>query len=254
MNQSLSLQRVCAVVLAVAVTILFAAACEKAEKQPIQNPPAAKKVDPCALDTERLCKGVKPGQGRIVACLKKQQPQLSQACRQSLNKKVPAKKTVVKKKKVDPCAQDLKTICKGIKPGEGRLAACLKNNVNKLSPGCKKLTLKIIASEKQAANKQKKAAAVNPCKGDIAKFCAEIKPGEGRIDACLLQNNAQISVECQKALSKRLAAAAPTQKDPCVNDLEKFCKDVSGKESALGCLRQHQQECSSACRKFLEGV
>jgi hypothetical protein len=75
MNQSLSLQRVCSVVLAVTVIILFSAACEKGEKKSVQNPPAAKKVDPCALDTERLCKGVKPGQGRIVACLKKQQPQ-----------------------------------------------------------------------------------------------------------------------------------------------------------------------------------
>jgi hypothetical protein len=36
---------------------------------------------PCRQDAERLCPGVKPGGGRIRACLKEHQAELSDACK-----------------------------------------------------------------------------------------------------------------------------------------------------------------------------
>ncbi len=35
------------------------------------------------------------------------------------------------------CGQDIKTLCPGIEPGDGRIAACLKEHRRKLSAGCK---------------------------------------------------------------------------------------------------------------------
>lgn len=37
----------------------------------------------------------------------------------------------------EACTQDVKTLCPEVKPGEGRIAACLKDNHDKVSAGCK---------------------------------------------------------------------------------------------------------------------
>lgn len=252
MKQIKSLKRICVFVLIGAIAALSLAACERGEKQPVQSRQETKKTDPCALDTERLCKGVKPGEGRIIACLKKQQVQLSQACRESINKKAlpkkgPNKKAGAVKAKQDPCKGDINRLCKGVKPGEGRFMACLKNKINQLSPNCKSIISKQMAPTK-------KKAAVDPCKGDAAKFCKGVKPGEGRIIACLAQKPEQLSDSCKKMVMRNPPKAAAAVKDPCAADLDKFCKGIDEKESALGCLRQHQMECSAECRKLLEGV
>jgi len=34
------------------------------------------------------------------------------------------------------CRADVKKFCQGVKPGEGRIFACLKENSSKLSPAC----------------------------------------------------------------------------------------------------------------------
>lgn len=41
----------------------------------------------------------------------------------------------------DACMSDLKTVCAGVKPGEGRVAACAKANFAKLSPPCQQALL-----------------------------------------------------------------------------------------------------------------
>jgi hypothetical protein len=34
------------------------------------------------------------------------------------------------------CAEDAKKLCSGVKPGEGRIARCLRQHAQELSPGC----------------------------------------------------------------------------------------------------------------------
>ncbi len=37
----------------------------------------------------------------------------------------------------DACAKDIATLCPGVQPGGGRIAACFKENLSKLSEGCR---------------------------------------------------------------------------------------------------------------------
>lgn len=43
----------------------------------------------------------------------------------------------------DACMADLKTVCAGIQPGEGRVAACAKANFAKLSPPCQQALIAV---------------------------------------------------------------------------------------------------------------
>jgi hypothetical protein len=36
------------------------------------------------------------------------------------------------------CASDARALCSGVKPGGGRLAACMRENTDKLSLGCRR--------------------------------------------------------------------------------------------------------------------
>ena len=40
------------------------------------------------------------------------------------------------KENAGACRADVQKLCKGIHPGEGRIAACLKQHESEISPGC----------------------------------------------------------------------------------------------------------------------
>lgn len=52
----------------------------------------------------------------------------------------------------EACAQDVKTLCPGTEPGDGRIAACLKEHRSKVSSGCK-AAIREQRSERKAAGK-----------------------------------------------------------------------------------------------------
>ena len=93
---------------------------------------ASAKKRPCAEDIERLCPGVKPAHGGIVRCLKEHQAQLSEACRNHIHAR-----RAKWNERSKACRADVRTLCKGVKPGGGRLLSCLKEHGAELSPACK---------------------------------------------------------------------------------------------------------------------
>lgn len=42
----------------------------------------------------------------------------------------------------EACAKDVATHCPGVQPGGGRIAACFKDNLGKLSEGCRTALIK----------------------------------------------------------------------------------------------------------------
>ena len=63
----------------VAIALLMSGAVLAADQPGNAGPRAA-----CKPDVERLCPGVQPGGGRIVACLKQNDAQLSAACKEAI--------------------------------------------------------------------------------------------------------------------------------------------------------------------------
>lgn len=96
------------------------------------------------------------------------------------------------------------------------------------------------------------------CGADINKYCSGIKPGEGRIAACLQGRQDQLSSQCKDTwtsakadISKRIDSADVAFRKQCGSDVQKFCSNVpSGKGRLLSCLGDHQSELSASCKNF----
>ena len=132
----------------------------------------------CRADIQKLCKGVQPGGGRIAACLKQHESEISPGCRENIAK---AREEV--KEIADACKADAETLCKGVRPGQGRIMRCLAEHKDKVSSAC---NAKI--AEEQARH---------PCMADMERLCKGVQPGQGRMVECMKKHEAELSPECK---------------------------------------------------------
>lgn len=91
-----------------------------------------------------------------------------------------------------PCAGDIKTLCAGIRPGEGRIKACIKSHLNDVSEACQDRLLTVAVTGKT-------------CKADVAKLCAGIAPGTGGVRKCIKSHIAELGESCRDAMSQAAA-------------------------------------------------
>jgi len=91
-----------------------------------------------------------------------------------------------------PCAGDIKTLCAGIQPGEGRIKACIKSHLTDLSPACNDRLLTVAVTGKV-------------CKTDVTNLCGGVVPGTGGLRACIKSHMAAVSDPCKDAMSRAAA-------------------------------------------------
>ncbi len=99
---------------------------------------------------------------------------------------------------VKGCDKELKTFCKDVTPGEGRVLACLYAHEDKLSGQCEYALYDAAVQLERVVNAV--AYAANECREELTKYCSDIKPGEGRLLQCIKKNDAKVSNRCKQAL------------------------------------------------------
>ncbi len=90
-----------------------------------------------------------------------------------------------------PCMEELEKFCKEVQPGEGRIIKCLQEHDRELSAVCRdkvQSILKRVDEAKQA------------CGQDIGKYCADVKPGGGRLIECLSPHFDDLVPACREKL------------------------------------------------------
>ena len=135
-----------------------------------------------------------------------------------------------------PCVDDAKKLCPDVQPGQGRVAACLKQHKDELSAGCK-------------ANIAKFREGAQACQDDMEKLCPGTKPGAER-HACMQQHKDEVSPACREFFAQAAKRRGGMQRGmrACRADAQKLCKDVKpGGARIADCLRDHQSELSPAC-------
>lgn len=93
----------------------------------------------------------------------------------------------------DACRVDAEKICRGVRPGGGRIIRCLQEHEAELSPACR---------SQFAAGREKAAAFKTACGADAQKLCADVKPGGGRVVQCLRSHEGELSDACRGAITK----------------------------------------------------
>ena len=94
------------------------------------------------------------------------------------------------------CATEAAKLCKEVKPGHGRIAVCLNEHPQELSPPCK-ASVDQVMHQMSAPMETDKA-----CGDDMKKFCGEVPPGTGRVAFCLGEHSADLSADCKKQVAE----------------------------------------------------
>lgn len=95
---------------------------------------------------------------------------------------------------------------------------------------------------------------IEACKPEIAAYCSQVTPGEGRLLACFYAHGDKLSGRCEWALYDGAAKLEQLIEDialiatECEDDLLKYCGKVEVGEGRVGtCLLAHQAEVTEAC-------
>ena len=98
------------------------------------------------------------------------------------------------------CEADLKQYCSQVTPGEGRLLHCVAAHEDKLSGQCEYALYQAASLLEQLS--MAIAYVARSCETEIKTNCGDVQAGEGRILACLEENDAALGDPCKKALAE----------------------------------------------------
>ena len=94
-----------------------------------------------------------------------------------------------------------------------------------------------------SAGYAQQSALAETCKADVKQFCADVKPGAGKLTACIKSHFKELSGDCQVAFI-RIAAVGRD----CRSDIKSFCSDAKSKGAVPACLKSHADELSARCK------
>ena len=115
-------------IISLIVAVMFLGVISVAQSQEVN------KTGPCKDDIEKFCKDVKPGQGRILKCMREHENELSPVCKDHV--------LAAREKAggfLKACKADISKYCQDIKPGRGRIINCLRQHESELSVNCNAL-------------------------------------------------------------------------------------------------------------------
>ncbi|BDA41257.1 probable Golgi apparatus protein 1 [Coccomyxa sp. Obi] len=228
----------------------------------------------CAGDVENFCATVKPGEGRLAICLTKQQDEeakgniegktLTDDCKgelaafkielgESINKNLALAKA---------CKEDATKLCADQDPTDPvAVLACLRDLKDSLSATC---SAEIFNTQLEAAKDYRTDADLHAaCEPDAKQLCANVNPGEGRIQDCLRDKAVSVSWECQEELFRQEVENADDLRlsqrlfKKCMGDKKKFCADIKfGGARVKDCLEARREEVgfSAECKEELEAM
>jgi cysteine rich repeat protein len=190
-----------------AVSAISPAPAPAAAAAPPAAPPPTMQAPPAPPPTMQAAPAAPPAAERPAAAARKPSPAQRQA----------AAKTIAR-----ACRADYRVHCAGIPPGGSASIACLKRNARTLSRDCLAalVAAPAVAAAPAAAPAPAPVAAPPPvepapllvtpreerfiirsaCGADFAMYCGGLRPGLGRIAACLHYNRSNLSPRCQQAL------------------------------------------------------
>jgi len=91
----------------------------------------AQESHPCKADREKLCPGIKPGDGKLGECMKQHEAELSAECVAERKERQEAWKNVRAN-----CKDDAGKFCTDVEKGQGAMKKCLESHASELGQTC----------------------------------------------------------------------------------------------------------------------
>ncbi|CAI7795594.1 unnamed protein product [Closterium sp. NIES-54] len=154
------------------------------------------------------------------------------------------------------CMEDVKERCGGERD-HSKALACLRQNRDALSEGCKEEELRF--SEMEASDIRLTPTLMNACGLELHQFCRKVPPAAGQAFRCLQLHVQEpgMSVACRSEVDLQTTRQSKyykldaAVKQQCGEDVERLCKVVDeGREGhalVLKCLVDYQSDLSASC-------
>ncbi|GJP29711.1 hypothetical protein CLOM_g19337 [Closterium sp. NIES-68] len=155
------------------------------------------------------------------------------------------------------CREDVKERCGGERD-HSKALACLRQNRDALSEGCKEEELRF--SEMEASDIRLTPTLMNACGLELHQFCRKVPPAAGQAFRCLQLHvqEAGMSVACRSEVDLQTARQSKyykldaALKQQCGEDVDRLCKVVDeGREGhalVLKCLADYHSDLSASCQ------
>lgn len=217
----------------------------------------------CASERQLLCKGIAPGDGRVIRCLREKQedPKMGAACRKAVFEDQARSHNDIRlhHELRTSCDWDTKALCPDVEPGEGRVIKCLRDMRAAVKvPDCRAALLRIMMSS--ADNYLLDAPLAAACTDDVKRHCADVVPGQGRVHECLRYHADNLTSECRLAEVSAEAVEVedirlkPRLLEACETSAAELCSNVKpGNGRLLECLlgKAESPEMNEGCRQQL---
>jgi hypothetical protein len=96
------------------------------------------------------------------------------------------------------------------------------------------------------------------CKTELAAWCSDVTPGEGRVLSCLAAREDKLSGQCEFALYQASAqldafvASIRHVATECKAELQKHCANIElGEGRVAKCLKANEATASAACKQAI---
>ncbi|GFR39802.1 hypothetical protein Agub_g290, partial [Astrephomene gubernaculifera] len=232
----------------------------------------------CAGEIHTLCKGVQPGEGRVVGCLREQRGNISsEGCRGQV---VRLMGLIAEDHRLDvglaqACGSDIQKYCAGVEAGDGQVHACLRRSWDHLAPGCREAEERVEQLEHEDVRLN--PALMRECPVAISSFCSDVPPGASRVISCLQSHmgRGHFPPACRVALAALTDRAATKYslnyrlRQQCEQDVQQLCADAvdeagasaaslrgtggaASEETALACLARQAGQLAPGCKAELQ--
>jgi len=89
------------------------------------------------------------------------------------------------------------------------------------------------------------------CRADVAKFCAQVEPGQGRVAQCLKESQWQLSAACQ-AHADVVAKRMKETLQACRDEALQYCSSAEVNSGRIGqCLKRNNPRLSPECKALV---
>ena len=186
----------------------------------------------CDADVKSLCGEIEPGEGRVLACLKRERAAVkAPECRRAVLRLMMshADNYLLDAPLAAACHDDVIEHCSAVEPGHGRVHECLRAVPNALSPAC--LAAEVSAEADEAEDIRLKPQITRACAASSAALCAGVEPGGAALLECLQSQAAhpEMDKQCASLLtryaerSSRHMAFNTMVKKHCPAEAERLC-------------------------------